>query len=565
MRLHRVVVDWTAEDRLVDGDVKAVQRRIGIGRRVRSVIGNAACVALMALPCIITSIFLLSSCGGGGAGAAGGNGEPFVVQPPAQQQVEQKAATLFGIQVVPPVASLATAEATVTMGEDLTVLVEGVSTPNITGVHLHRGVAGTNGPLELELLQDPDDATRWMVEHLQPSDSMRTAFSDSELYVDVHSPAHPGGELRAQIPGRFAVGFVALVGGDVVPPVVTPKRAIAAITFREICGWEWEPEIELHVNTVGVDDVTEVTLRRGAVGENGPTVRSLAQDANKLSHWSLTACMEESVPKHADFRGHYLSVETHSHPEGEIRGTLETRNVWDRTLDEFRVVSVSPSDGSRSATAPLAIAFGFSSEVDPESVSVERVDLRASGGDAQFDNGNELQRLPVAVAVDGASIAFDLTGVVLPDDVYQVTLDATSDSPLIDVGNRPLRGNGDPDAPIADFFSTFAIDSDSPPAATLEGLQQVLFTPGCALSGCHGEPAPRSELSLVAGHTYGSVVNVPSGQEPLLDLVEPGSADESYIVHLLEGPVSHSPGQPRLTNTQLQILRSWIDAGAMDN
>lgn len=79
---------------------------------------------------------------------------------------------------------------------------------------------------------------------------------------------------------------------------------------------------------------------------------------------------------------------------------------------------------------------------------------------------------------------------------------------------------------------------------TLQSIQVNIFTPACALSGCHvGATAPlglqldtlaNARMNLVGGDGMG----VPSGQIPASLRVSPGFPDDSYIVQKIEG----SPG-----------------------
>jgi hypothetical protein len=77
-------------------------------------------------------------------------------------------------------------------------------------------------------------------------------------------------------------------------------------------------------------------------------------------------------------------------------------------------------------------------------------------------------------------------------------------------------------------------------------------------------------MSLVAGQTYSNTVNVPSVEQPALDRIEPGSPEQSYLWRKVTRDPSVSGafmpiGAPPLNQTQLDLLRSWILAGAPNN
>ena len=73
-----------------------------------------------------------------------------------------------------------------------------------------------------------------------------------------------------------------------------------------------------------------------------------------------------------------------------------------------------------------------------------------------------------------------------------------------------------------------------------------------------------------AANSFANLVSTSSLQEPLLDRVTPGDADNSYLIHKLEGV--DAGGQPITTNQMppgsalsqatIDVIRQWIDAGA---
>ena len=101
---------------------------------------------------------------------------------------------------------------------------------------------------------------------------------------------------------------------------------------------------------------------------------------------------------------------------------------------------------------------------------------------------------------------------------------------------------------------------------TLSSIQTHVFTPSCA--GHHGPSLAEAGLDLSAGRSFANLVNVPSTQVEL-NLVTPGDAESSYLVHKMDGragivgrqmPIGALP----LTD-QLAVIRRWIDAGARNN
>jgi hypothetical protein len=107
--------------------------------------------------------------------------------------------TLSGAHEVPPVTTSASGTATVTIRPDHTVSVqESVTGMKPTASHIHQGAAGSNGPVIVPLVKTGDNAFA-SAENAKLTDAQYEAFKAGNLYVNVHSAAHPGGEIRAQL------------------------------------------------------------------------------------------------------------------------------------------------------------------------------------------------------------------------------------------------------------------------------------------------------------------------------------------------------------------------------
>ena len=107
--------------------------------------------------------------------------------------------SLSGDQEVPPVKTAASGSGSITINADKTVSGH-VMTKGITAVaaHIHAGAMGKNGPVSVPLAKDGDD--EWTVPPgAKLTDAQYAAFQKGDLYVNVHSAAHPDGEIRGQL------------------------------------------------------------------------------------------------------------------------------------------------------------------------------------------------------------------------------------------------------------------------------------------------------------------------------------------------------------------------------
>ena len=107
---------------------------------------------------------------------------------------------LDGSQSVPAVTTTATGIGYTTVNTDNGDITANVRTANIvaTALHIHQAAAGNIGGLVIGLTQDGTDTDFWSATGSLSNDQL-SAFSNSELYFNVHSDAHGDGEIRAQI------------------------------------------------------------------------------------------------------------------------------------------------------------------------------------------------------------------------------------------------------------------------------------------------------------------------------------------------------------------------------
>lgn len=112
-------------------------------------------------------------------------------------------------------------------------------------------------------------------------------------------------------------------------------------------------------------------------------------------------------------------------------------------------------------------------------------------------------------------------------------------------------------------------NGDPPPSANPSFSQEVnpIFTSkGCTAGSCHRGGQAGLTLTTSASSNYANLVNVQSS-DPSFLLVEPGDAQNSYLVMKVEGRAGNRMpvGGSALTSNQIQTIRNWITAGAPNN
>jgi hypothetical protein len=106
---------------------------------------------------------------------------------------------LSGSEEVPAVTTSASGSGTITVGDDMSIS-GSVTTTGVAGTaaHIHTAATGQNGPVTIPLTKSGDNG--WAVPAgTKLTDAQLAAFKAGNLYINVHSDAHKGGEIRGQI------------------------------------------------------------------------------------------------------------------------------------------------------------------------------------------------------------------------------------------------------------------------------------------------------------------------------------------------------------------------------
>ena len=249
------------------------------------------------------------------------------------------------------------------------------------------------------------------------------------------------------------------------------------------------------------------------------------------------------------------------------------------TINPVRVSSLSPMPGAIVSIVPAQIVAGFDRDPDASTVNLNTFLVEGSGGDGTFDDGNENSIVAASITVPGANpstAVFDLTGAVMPDDVYRVRLTGSGASVILDMNAKALDGEFSGTFPSGDatqggdFEATFEIRVAPPAGTTLDEIQAAVFTPSCATAGCHTGPMGNNlpaglDLSN-ADASFASLVGVISQEDLNFIRVDPFNPDGSYLIRKLEGTASTGLQMPLgglpLDQATIDNVRTWIANGA---
>lgn len=120
---------------------------------------------------------------------------------------------------------------------------------------------------------------------------------------------------------------------------------------------------------------------------------------------------------------------------------------------------VSPLSGEALPAASQEIVVSSNVELDTSLLQANLITLRASGGDGEFDAGNE-SVVPAEVKVRSQQptvLAITPTAQVLPPDTYELRVSGTDPVALADYEARTIDGDGD-GSPGGDFVLRFTVE-----------------------------------------------------------------------------------------------------------
>jgi len=328
---------------------------------------------------------------------------------------------LSGEQEVPAVESDASGEGYALINMDnyaLELLVNTMGVDDATGAHIHTGRIGTNGDVLVALEQSTTDAGMWMT----PANTMINAeifevLASGGHYVNVHTPANTGGEIRGQIlTDNYQLVTFPLSGMQEVPAVDTMASGsgYALVNMDNY-------HLELRALTEGVSDATAAHIHTGRIGTNGDVLAALEQSSDNMNLWQTpeNTMINEDIFAVLASGGHYVNVHTPANPSGELRGQILTDNY---------VFVTFPLTGEQEVPAVTTDASGDGyALVNTNDYSVELQVLTSGVSDATAahihtgvagENGPVLA--PLVQDSDDMNRWMSSTGLMIDADIFSV-------------------------------------------------------------------------------------------------------------------------------------------------
>ena len=231
-------------------------------------------------------------------------------------------AKINGAQQVPVNSSIALGLGSLTLNATRDTLCVNVGwtglSSALTGIHVHSGVAGTNGAVLIDLMPFVQgDHLTTTITGAAITPAIIAMHVRGELYLNIHTVNNPNGEIRGQILPETDYAYVAdLNGMQQVPMVTTSAYGLGVFSLAH-----HRTTLKFNVVFTGLSGaITAIHFHSGAPGTAGGVV----QDLGTFLNGNVLSGSLDPTPFLTDLLAGniYLNVHTAANPNGEIRGQV---------------------------------------------------------------------------------------------------------------------------------------------------------------------------------------------------------------------------------------------------
>ncbi len=269
-------------------------------------------------------------------------------------------ADIEGSQENPPVATSAGGWGHVVLNANDTLTYDvrtfGISA---TAAHIHTGVVGSNGGVLFPLSGGP---TTWSGTTSALTAGQITTLRSEGLYINVHSSANPGGEIRGQVEPRSRNFAIFASGDQENPPTGSTGSGTGTLIVNAAGAFEYDFDVS------GVA-VTVAHIHEGAVGSNGGVFEPLAGGPTDFIGTSPVLDGDDFGKLQDDL--FYANFHSATNPGGEIRGQVISSGIRYGDIDNTGLtfdiggapqgdapITIELSGGAASSTGFLLVSLG---------------------------------------------------------------------------------------------------------------------------------------------------------------------------------------------------------------
>lgn len=187
-----------------------------------------------------------------------------------------------------------------------------------TAAHFHNGVVGVNGSVVVALTPYSLAPNAAYVDKIGLSTDNLNKFLKGEMYVNLHTAANGGGEIRGQVSSSILEGLVAdMCSKQENPPIVSNAIGVGYLSIdrNKLYGF-------FNVATTGLtSNATAAHIHVGAKGINGNVLVGLGTSTN--NSWDGGVIFPRTTLADTAINGlMYFNVHTAANGGGEIRGQI---------------------------------------------------------------------------------------------------------------------------------------------------------------------------------------------------------------------------------------------------
>lgn len=272
----------------------------------------------------------------------------------------------------------------------------------ISAMHLHLAPAGVNGPVTVDstlatpitVAESGNGFLRFDSEvDLARAGALTTLdaffWAPSQVYLNLHTRANPGGALRGQLLATDAVSFqVSMSPANEVPPVALDVTAPAKVTVYTARGADGAPMagailFDVNVRFANAPNTvfTAMHVHDGERGANGPVSLDSRFGASPLLvkdgvgnifrlNSLLPAAMASLGSLVTNPEKHYVNLHSQANPGGVVRGQTAEPNA---ALPEISAIITGASDPAITAIAPGGVASIYGVNLSKASTNLDGV------------------------------------------------------------------------------------------------------------------------------------------------------------------------------------------------
>lgn len=333
--------------------------------------------------------FALATLACSGISCSGGGGSPSGPAQTAASVPVVRAAFLAAAEEVPSNSSAARGVAVIAVDPATKAVTGTILTTGIAGVsaHIHQGAKGVAGGVIIPLAGGTGGV--WSVPGGSVlSDAQYSAFQANGLYVNVHTPSNPGGEIRGQI--GFKVKYASLSASQETPATTSTATGIGALAVDPLSG-----DLYGGIRVAGLTG-SAAHIHEAAAGTAGSIVIPLVDAGNGF--WRVPDGQHLTPAQVASFDSNnlYFNIHTPGNPSGEIRGQINIVSPVIKTFSLGGTQEVPANASTATATATVSL--------DPATLEVRGTLLSSglSGTGAHIHEGAPGVAGPIAVPFSSA-------------------------------------------------------------------------------------------------------------------------------------------------------------------